>query len=113
MINYFPINENGELEVMKLSPDETQLISDAFEHSMLHIIWEIYALETVVFTLQSMGHTNHTFPVYTTWNVHMYQKSTVYGIHVPAIRPISLLDITKATNSLFLALVWNGDRRRV
>ena len=30
---------------------------------------EIYALENVVFTLQSMGRTNHKFPVFVTWNV--------------------------------------------
>ena len=48
-----------------------QLISGVFEHSVLRVR-EIYALESVVFTLQSMDHTNHKFPIYATWNIQMH-----------------------------------------
>ena len=50
-----------------------QFISAAFEHSVLRV-QEIYALENA---LQSMGRTNHKFPVYTTRSVRMQLKSTV------------------------------------
>ena len=53
-----------------------QLISAAFEHSMLHV-WEIYALEMQYCTLQSMGRTNHKFPVHAALNVLIHLKSII------------------------------------
>ena len=41
-------------------------------------VWEIYALDMMwCLTLQSMGHTNHKFPIYATPNVQTHLKSTV------------------------------------
>ena len=56
---------------------QVQLSSSAFEY-FVSCIWEIYALENVVFTLQSMGCTNHKFPIDVTQNVQMHLQSTVY-----------------------------------
>ena len=61
-----------------------------FRHSVLHV-QEIYALENVVFTLQSMGCTNHIFPVYATRNVQTHLKSTMQSPKCDSIRIVCFL----------------------
>ena len=58
---------------------QLQLISVAFEHSVLRVR-EIYALVNVVFCIAVYGpysHTNHKFPIYATRYVQTQLKSTV------------------------------------
>ena len=66
-------NKHLQIKVARL----VQLISAAFEHCVA-CMGKVMLWKMLCFTWQSMGRTNHKFPIYATQNVQTQLKSTVH-----------------------------------